>query len=50
VSSRSSLVRAIKPGPLPGLRKISSIIPRGDGHFSTAKPFSPTADEVSKAD
>jgi hypothetical protein len=28
---------------LPAFEQIPSIIPHGDGHFSTAKPFSPTA-------
>jgi hypothetical protein len=33
----------------PALEQIHSIIPRGDGRLPTAKPFSPTVDEVSKA-
>jgi hypothetical protein len=32
----------------PAFEQIPSIIPHGDGHFSTAKPFSPT-DVVQRA-
>jgi len=30
----------------PAFEQIPSIIPHGDGHFSTAKPFSPTPADV----